>query len=266
MLLPSQQKDAAFLKIHGPRPSKRQHQGASIYQPFSLKKEKKKRAKERHAQCGTTSHPRSILTTHAPGGLSRPALARHQSQFPLVPAPSRPDVLLDRAGCCCESGRHVRFCYVISRHARGNMAAAGVVSGKVSSGPAAASGPVACGCWAAAEGESGPRRRQGRPVCDCDRTGRGVCCSARVLGEPRVRQFLVPGRAGLGAAVPLCLGAQRGGFSSDHPLGGQLYPCVPSVTPVLPTPAFCKSVRRHRGLADRELCSCVLRARGPARQ
>lgn len=100
-------------------------------------------------------HPLSILTTHAPGC---PALPRpHQSQFPLLPAPFPTGCCFSWAGCCCESERHVRLCYVITRHARGNMAAAGVVSGKVSNGTGwrGCPWPVACGCWTVAAGEAG---------------------------------------------------------------------------------------------------------------
>lgn len=130
----------------------------------------------------------------------------------------------------------MRFCYVISRHARGNMAAAGVVSGKVSNGPGWRGGSWPDGLRLLGGRRGGGKAgrvgvRAGRPACDCDRAGRGVSCSARVLDEPRVRQFLLPGLAGLRAAVPLCPGAQRGDFSSDHPLGGQLDPCVPPPPP-----------------------------------
>lgn len=43
-----------------------------------------------------------------------PAPALHSSAFPPLPAPFPPGCQSSFAGCCCESGRHVRHCYVIT--------------------------------------------------------------------------------------------------------------------------------------------------------
>lgn len=166
----------------------------------------------------------------------------------------------------------MRFCYVISRHARGNMAAAGVVSGKVSNGPGLARRLLAR--WPAAAGR--PPRRGGKRAASASgpagrlvtATGLGVVSAVPpgCWASPAVDSSAPRPRRPLRRCPALPRSAARWLFFRSPPRGtaGSVCP-PPPVTPVFPTPAFCKSVRCHRGLADRELCSCVLRARGPAR-
>lgn len=106
----------------------------------------------------------------------------------------------------------MRLCYVITRHARGNMAAAGVVSGKVSNGTGwcGCSWPVACGWWAAAErqasrvGFRGGRRVTAKGLRGLPLRGAGWLCAGfdGPCSQAVQAWALVPGSAPQRGAFP----------------------------------------------------------------